>query len=146
MKSLGITCSRYVFLQENLSPDIRLRTGYKTGHAPLKSPSNSSVFYSEFNLHGNPFLLYPLATTSLTMHKSFFASLVLAATLVTGLPVIQERSPGFPIHPSFPTGGNAQTGSSGNVNGGDVVNEGWKIQNYPWASKQLLFVPHDELH
>ena len=67
------------------------------------------------------------------MRTSFFASLVIAATLVSGLPTPSY----FPsYYPSFPsTGGNAQTGSSGNVNGGNVVNDGWMIQNYPWASK-----------
>ena len=45
----------------------------------------------------------------------------------------------YPYFPSYSQGGNAQTGSSGNVNGGDVVNYGGYIWNGWGASKCSVY-------
>lgn len=48
---------------------------------------------------------------------------------------------GYPFFPGFGAGGNAQTGNSGNANGGDVVNEGGYIWN-GWGSSKFTSLPH----
>ncbi len=52
-----------------------------------------------------------------------------------------EKRTGFNSFGSFPSlakGGNAQSGNSGNVDGGDVENIGWKIINLAGASTWIL--------
>ena len=63
-------------------------------------------------------------------------------TFSTTLPrvTLEKRSsfPSFNYFSGFAKGGSAQSGNSGNVDGGNVVNIGGKIFNGPWASKYLL--------
>ena len=68
------------------------------------------------------------------MRTSFLTALVLAATFVAGAP-LDTRGNNFP---SFALGGNAQSGNSGNANGGGVYNDAgyWGyIYNGPYASE-----------
>ena len=65
------------------------------------------------------------------MRTSFLTTLVLAATFVAGAPLDTRGNP-----PTFSLckGGNAQSGNSGNANGGSVYNGGNVIKNGPGAS------------
>ncbi|KAJ3478264.1 hypothetical protein NLI96_g9874 [Meripilus lineatus] len=58
------------------------------------------------------------------MRTSFLTALVFAATFAAGAPLDTR---GFP---SFALGGNAQSGNSGNANGGGVYNAGGSLMTY----------------
>lgn len=83
------------------------------------------------------------------MRFSAFTSLVLVAAFsvsVSSAPLpsqddeavfireISSEKRGYYTFPSYAKGGNAQSGNSGNADGGSVGNFGWKIINYPYAS------------
>ena len=81
------------------------------------------------------------------MRSSFFAALViLSTTFVSAAPLPGGGGGGGGGGPpSFPKGGNAQSGYSGNANGGSAINIGGNVFNAPLASKSsshhLLFFP-----
>ena len=79
------------------------------------------------------------------MRASFFTAFILTTTLVSGA-LLDTRGNNSS---TFGKGGNAQSGHSGNVNDGDVANQGGLIFNGAFASKFssiMFFLSHLNLH
>ena len=74
-------------------------------------------------------------THSTNMRASFFITLVLASTLVSGAPLDTRGNNSA----TSGKGGNAQSGHSGNVNGRDVANQGGFVLNGAFASQFTRF-------
>lgn len=94
-------------------------------------PHTAASLYTTLNYqHLHPFT--PLHFISFKMRSSFFALLAVAIAAVHAAP-----TPGgyTPPKPKGGNGGSAQTGNTGNVNGGDVINQGFGISNGYGASK-----------
>ena len=107
-------------------------------HCRLHSSSHSQL--NQQHIHYSLHYFYPF-----NMRASFFTAFVLAATLVSGAPLDTRGN----NSPTFGKGGNAQSGHSGNVNGGDVANQGGLIFNGAFASKFssiMFFLSHLNLH
>lgn len=90
---------------------------------------------------------YPFQPTNplLTLFKmraSFFASLVILATTTAVSAVPIEARNNIPVF-SLPKGGNAGSGYSGSVDGGNAINSGYSyVGNSAFASKCCFFAAH----
>ena len=109
-------------------------------HKNLIALSIHSSFTYSAQLSSNHITLSISHSTN--MRASFFIALVLASTLVSGAPLDTRAN----NSPTFGKGGNAQSGHSGNVNGGDVANQGGFVLNGAFASTLPSFQFQDWFH